>query len=146
MSVYLQNKWLWTQIPLLPLKLQICACFKQGVPWVWILLLPRVQIKGIVITKWNYFSIIAIPKKIYFTIFVIKNSKFLVYCFPYKFRVSQLYQSFNDAIFLRFNLFTLIWTLLSLKLQISGLFWVRSFLTFRQLQRVDSLWNVYVTW
>ena len=32
------------------------------------------------------------------------------------------------------------------KLQISWLFRIRSFLTFRQLQSVVTLWNVYVTW
>ena len=36
--------------------------------------------------------------------------------------------------------------LLWLKLQISRLFRARSFLTFRQIQNVDSLWNTYVTW
>ena len=35
---------------------------------------------------------------------------------------------------------------ISLKLQISQLFRARSSLTFRQLQIVDSLWNVYVAW
>ena len=36
--------------------------------------------------------------------------------------------------------------LLPFKFQISCLFWARSSLTFRQLHRVDSLWNAYVTW
>ena len=34
----------------------------------------------------------------------------------------------------------------SLKFQISCHFLVSSFLTFRQLESVDSLWNAYVTW
>ena len=33
-----------------------------------------------------------------------------------------------------------------LKLPISRLLWARSFLTFKQLQSVDSLWSAYVTW
>ena len=34
----------------------------------------------------------------------------------------------------------------SLKLQIPRLLWARSSLTFRQLESVDTLWNVNVTW
>ena len=34
----------------------------------------------------------------------------------------------------------------SLKLQILCLFWAMIFSTFRQLQSVDSLWNMYVIW
>ena len=34
----------------------------------------------------------------------------------------------------------------SLKLQTLCLLQAKSFLTFRQLQNVDSLWNVYMTW
>ena len=29
----LRIMWLWVRIPLLSLKLQICACFEQGVSW-----------------------------------------------------------------------------------------------------------------